>query len=175
MRMLKHCWKTARPRKRTLRALGPIWLVVAIAAATAAVADGEVEAPPESVSLDDLLTLPSALPGESSQQRGGLSRGEWSSRFAAAEAEVEAAKADLDESLDKLTQLMGKTSNWKVGAPGVQAGPDEGATTNYGLKQEIRRKREEVERAERKLIDLVVEANLADVPEDWYKKPDSPQ
>jgi hypothetical protein len=88
---------------------------------------------------------------------------------------VDAAKADLDASLDKLTQMMGKTSNWKVAAPGVQAPVDDGSPTNYGLRQEIKRKREEVGRAERKLIDLVVEANLAGVPEEWYKKPESPK
>jgi hypothetical protein len=172
--MLKRCWKTTRSRKRAIRALSRLWLVVPLLSATAAAADAEVEAPPEGVSLDALLTLPSALPGEASQ-RGGLSRGEWKNKFAAAEAEVEAAKADLDASLAKLTEMMGKTSNWKVAAPGVQAGPDEGSTTNYGLKQEIRRKREEVTRTERKLIDLIVEANLADVPEDWYKNPESPE
>ncbi len=172
--MLKRCWKTTRSAKRAIRALSRSWLAVPLICATAAAADGEPEAPPENVSLDALLTLPSALPGEASQ-RGGLSRAEWRNKFAAAEAEVDAAKADLDTSLAKLTETMGKTSNWKVAAPGVQAGPDDGATTNYGLKQEIRRKREEVERAERKLIDLVVEANLADVPEDWYKQPESPE
>ena len=173
--MLKRCWKTARSPKRAIRALRRAWLVVPLICATAAAADGEPEAPPDNVSLDALLTLPSALPGEASQQRGGLSRGEWKNKFEAAEAEVEAAKADLDASLAKLTEMMGKTSNWKVAAPGVQAAPDDASTTNYGLKQEIRRKREEVERTERKLIDLIVEANLADVPEDWYKKPESPQ
>ena len=172
--MLKRCWKTARSPKRAIRALSCSWLVVPLLCATAAAADAEPEAPAENVSLDALLTLPSALPGEASQ-RGGLSRAEWRNKFAAVEAEVEAAKADLDASLAKLTEMMGKTSNWKVAAPGVQAAPDDGATTNYGLKQEIRRKREEVERAERKLIDLVVEANLADVPEDWYKQPESPE
>ena len=169
--MLKRCWKTSRPWKRAVCALALVWLVTPLVSA----ADGEIEPPPESVSLDALLTLPSALPGEASQQRGGLSRGEWNSKFAAAEAEVEAAKADLDASLDKLTELMGKTSNWKVAAPGAQAAADDGSPTNYGLKQEIRRKREEVARTERKLIDLVVEANLADVPEEWYKKPASPE
>jgi hypothetical protein len=169
---VKRYWKISRTRKRGIRSLGLLWLLVPLVGATAAKA--EVEAPPEGVSLDQLLTLPAALPGESAQ-RGGLSRGEWNGRFVAAEAEVEAAKADLDASLDKLTQMMEKTSNWKVAAPGVQAAPDDGAPTNYGLKQEIRRKREEVTRTERKLIDLVVEANLAGVPEDWYKNSASPE
>ena len=47
--------------------------------------------------------------------------------------------------------------------------PSEKSTVNYGLKQEIQRKREDVARAERRLRDLIVEANLAGVPEEWYK------
>jgi len=167
--MLKRYWKTSRSRKRAIRTLNLLWLVVPFVGAKAA--EQAVEPPSESVSLDQLLTLPSALPVESSQ-RGGLSRGEWNAKFAAAEADVEAAKADLEASLEKLTELVGKTGNWKVAAPGGQAAADDGSSVNYGLKQEIRRKREEVTRTERKLIDLVVEANLAGVPEDWYKKPE---
>ncbi len=142
------------------------WLVVLLVGAVAA--DGEVEPPPRSVTLDQLLTLPSALPVESGQ-RGGQTRAEWNSRFAEAGAAVETAKADLDESLDRLSELAGRTSNWKVAAPGVQAGVDDNSPVDYGLKQEIRRKREEVVRAERVLRDLIVEANLAGVPKNWYR------
>ncbi len=142
------------------------WLVVLLVGAVAA--DGEVEPPPRSVTLDQLLTLPSALPVESGQ-RGGQTRAEWNSRFAEAGAAVETAKADLDESLDRLSELAGRTSNWKVSAPGVQAAPSDNSPVNYGLKQEIRRRREEVVRAERALRDLIVEANLAGVPKNWYR------
>ena len=164
--MVKWCWKFPRTRKRGNGVFGLFWLVVPLVGAVAA--DGEVEPPPRSVTLDQLLTLPSALPVESGQ-RGGVTRAEWNSRFAEAGAEVETAKADLDESLDRLSKLAGRTSNWKVAAPGVQAAVDDNSPVNYGLKQEIRRKREEVVRAERALRDLIVEANLAGVPENWYK------
>ncbi|HEX9814435.1 MAG TPA: hypothetical protein VGB31_05760 [Myxococcota bacterium] len=170
--MLKWCRKFPRIRKRGIGAINLLWLLASLVGAAAA--DEEAAPSPQSVSLDQLLTLPSSLPVESSQ-RGGLSRGEWNSKFAAAEAEVETAKADLEASLDKLSELVGKTGNWKVAAPGAQAAPDDGSPVNYGLKQEIRRKREEVARTERKLIDLIVEANLAGVPEDWYKKSKSPE
>jgi chromosome segregation ATPase len=165
--MVKWCWKFPRARKRGIAVLGLSWLVVPLVAAAAV--DAEAEPRPKSVTLDQLLTLPSALPLESGQ-RGGLTRAEWSSRFAAAEAEVETAKADLAESLDRLSELVGKTSNWKVAAPGVQAGPSENSPVNYGLSQEIQQNREDVTRAERKLRALSVEANLAGVPENWYKK-----
>lgn len=168
--MMKWCWKMLRTRKRAVAALGLLWLVVPLLGVAAE--DGEVAPPPDGVSLDQLLTLPSSLPVEANQY-GGMSRGEWNSRFAKAEADVAAAKADLAVSLDKLSEMAGKTSNWKVAAPGAQAAPDDNSPVNYGLKQEIRRKREEVTRTERKLIDLMVEANLAGVPEDWYKKPEA--
>ena len=167
--MVKWYWKFPRARKRGIAALGLSWLVVPLVVAAAA--DEEAEPPPKSVTLDQLLTLPSALPVESGQ-RGGLTRAEWSGRFAKAEAEVETAQADLDESLERLSELVGKTSNWKVGAPGVQAGASDNSPVNYGLRQEIKQNREDVARAERKLRELIVEANLAGVPEDWYKRPE---
>jgi hypothetical protein len=68
--------------------------------------------------------------------------------------------------------LVGKTSNWKVGAPGVQAAASDNSPVNYGLRQEIKQNREDVARAERKLRELIVEANLAGVPENWYKTPE---
>jgi hypothetical protein len=168
--MVKWRWKFPRIRKRGIGALGLYWLVVPLVGAAAA--DPEVEPPSKSVTLDQLLTLPSALPVESGQ-RGGQTRAEWSRRFAEAEAEVETAKADLEESLDRLSELVGKTSNWKIAAPGVQAAPGDDSPVNYGLRQEIRRKREDVARAERKRRDLIVEANLAGVPENWHKTPKS--
>jgi len=168
--MVKWCRKFPRAPKRGIAGLGLSWLVVPLVGAAAA--DVEAEPPPKSVTLDQLLTLPSALPVESGQ-RGGLTRAEWSGRFAEAEAEVETAEADLDESLDRLSELVGKTSNWKVGAPGVQANSDDNSPVNYGLRQEIQQNREDVARAERKLRDLSVEANLAGVPENWHKAHES--
>jgi hypothetical protein len=168
--MVNWCWKFPRVWQRGIAALGLSWLIVPLVAAAAA--DVEAEPPPRSVTLDQLLTLPSALPVESGQ-RGGLTRGAWSGRFAEAEAEVETAQADLDESLERLSELVGKTSNWKVGAPGVQVGANDNSPVNYGLRQEIQQNREDVARAERKLRELSVEANLAGVPENWYKKPES--
>jgi hypothetical protein len=166
--MLKWCCKFSRTRKHGIGLLGLLWLVVPFVGAAAE--DVEVEPPPKSVTLDQLLTLPSELPVESGQY-GGLTRGEWSGRFAEAEANVETAKADLEESLDKLSELVGKTSNWTIAAPGgFQAAPSENSPVDYGLKQEVQRKREDVARAERELRDLIVEANLAGVPENWHKK-----
>ncbi len=163
--MMQWYWRLDRGRKRQLTVLGLCWLV---AVPVAAAADGEVEVPPApDVSLDQLLTLPAALPVESGE-RAGVTRAEWNSRFAQAQVELDTAKSSLDESLNRLAEMAAQSGNWKVAAPGGQAAPDDNSPINYGLKQEIRRKREELERAERKLRDLAVEANLAGVPEHWY-------
>ena len=168
--MVKWCWKFPRIRKRGVAAFGGLWLVWLVVPLVGAVAaDGEVESPPGSVTLDQLLTLPSALPADSGQ-RAGQTRAEWNSRFAEAESAVETAKTDLDESLDKLSELVGKKGNWKIAAPGVQAAVDDDSPVDYGLKQQIRRNREEVVRTERALRDLIVEANLAGVPKNWYSE-----
>lgn len=168
IRMVKWYWKFARDRKRGIAALGALWLAVPLVGAAAD--DVEVDSSPKSVTLDRLLTLP-ATPLIESGQRGGLTRGEWSARFADAEAAVETAKAELDASLDKMSEVVGKSSNWKIAAPGMQAAaPSDNSPANYGLKQAVQRKREGVARAERELRDLIVEANLAGVPESWHKR-----
>jgi hypothetical protein len=64
--MVKWCWKFLRTRKRGIAALGLYWLIVPLVGAAAA--DAEVDPPPKSVTLDQLLTLPSALPVESVQR-----------------------------------------------------------------------------------------------------------
>jgi hypothetical protein len=129
------------------------------------------EAPP-TVTLDRLLTLPTALDVDSGR-RGNATRAEWNGRFATADAEVEAAKTALEESLKKLDDLAGEAGNWKVSAPGVQINPDDETPLNYGLRQEIRRRREDVERTEREVRGLLIEANLAGVPEYWYRSESS--
>ena len=41
---------------------------------------------------------------------------------------------------------------------------------SYGLKQQIRRDREDVKRAEKELVELKVKANLSGVPEEWWNE-----
>lgn len=145
-------------------------------------ARAEDPAPPPNVELDDLLRLPDGLvsPYEV-DRRGGATRDQWRSRFSAARDDLSQATKALRASLDELDELGGQ-GNWKMAPPGLgqlqqqqgpsgSASPDGNQTTgaplNYGLANSIRGQKQEVQRAERALRDLEVEANLAGVPEDW--------
>ncbi len=58
-----------------------------------------------------------------------------------------------------------------MAAPGAQP-TAENSPVSYKLRQDIRKYREEVGRAERRLRDLEVEASLAGVPPEWQKAPE---
>jgi hypothetical protein len=63
--------------------------------------------------------------------------------------------------------LAGEKAGWQMSAPGVQAMNPEDSPVSYELRQELRRQREEIERFERRLRELEVEAKLAGVPDEW--------
>ncbi len=122
---------------------------------------------PPSVALDQLLELPPSFEIKAPRP-GGATRAEWRDRFGAAHAEDAAAKEALKQAMGKLEGLASQRSNWNVLSPGAEAPQDGDMPLDYALKQEIRGYREEVERAERGLRELGVEANLAGVPEEWH-------
>jgi len=120
------------------------------------------------VELHQLLKLPSNLELEP-EVRGGATRAEWRARFQTAREELAAARAALARTQAKLEDLAGDSSAWKMGAPGLG-----GASTSasqgpldYAISTEMKRNRQEVQRTERRLSELEVEANLAGVPESW--------
>lgn len=132
-------------------------------------ASNQAKAGPDApaVPLDRLLRLPDSIGrGAPEPRRGGLTRPEWEARFREAHSELETARKGLDQVQRQLEQEAGQVSNWQVAAPGQQAA-SENSPLSYKLTQEIRRRREEVEVTERRLQSLIVEANLAGVPEDW--------
>jgi len=123
------------------------------------------------VGIDRLLTLPKSN-SYREERYGGISRSEWMERFSAANDAVEKAKQELVETQEKLDAAANQSSGWQVAPPGAPAG--EAGTTSFQLVQQVRRHREEVEDAERKKRELIVEANLAGVPEDWYRAEEKP-
>jgi len=115
--------------------------------------------------LERLLTLPS---GESYgvDRRGGLSRGEWRARFNEITTALANERQALADAEGRLDEAAGSAPNWQMApVPGMQPSPD--APLDYQLRVAIRRHRSEIERLERKLRQLEIEANLAGVPPEW--------
>ncbi len=119
------------------------------------------------VALEKLLKLPDSL-DYSVERRSGATRGEWRERFRKARADREAAQAALRASQAEL-QETAEEGDWTFTPPGLPGGASGAASGNYRMRQEIRRHRDEIARAEKRLADLDVEANLAGVPEDWRR------
>jgi hypothetical protein len=158
-----------RPGRRTIVgcAAGAValWGLVGIPCPALA----EDSPPPPIVDLDQLLVLPHSLELEP-ETRGGATKAEWRSRFQSAREDLAAARAALAKTQAKLEDVASGTSSWKMGAPGLGAtdlGANSDAPLDYSLSNEMRRNREEVERSERLLTELEIEAELAGVPRDW--------
>jgi hypothetical protein len=135
----------------------------------------EDEPSPPIVELDQLLVLPDSLELDP-ETRGGATKAEWRARFQSAREDLVAARAALAKTQAKLEDVASDTSAWKMGAPGLggpDANPTKDAPLDYSLSNEMRRNREEVERSERRLTELEIEAELAGVPRDWRELPPS--
>jgi hypothetical protein len=124
---------------------------------------------PSPVPLDALLRLPgSAAPPTEQPSRGGATRKEWEERFARANADLAAARERLASAQTQLGELAANTESWQVTAPGAAAGSSgENGPLSYSLRQEIRRAREDIARAEQAYHELRIEANFAGVPPEW--------
>jgi hypothetical protein len=116
-------------------------------------------------SLDQLLELPKGL-DYGGQRRGGLTRGEWRSRFQGLRKALDAEQRALDAAKKELGEIAGSSDAWSVGPPIPGAGSSD-TPLDYRLRQEINRHKDEVDRLERALRELAVQADLAGVPEEW--------
>ncbi len=144
-------------------------LVLALLANTAPLAVAEEPPSPPVVALDQLLKIPDTLVFEPAT-RGRNTRVQWRERFEKARAELAEARADLAKSQVKMKEMAEGTSAWKMGAPGIGSVDASSRDTplDYSLSNEMRRNREDVERGERRLSELEIEANLAGVPREWW-------
>lgn len=128
-------------------------------------------APSGGSDLDRLLKLPSTL-DYGYEKRGGATRAEWRARFDEARASLASAEEALAKAQDELAHTVGQSDAWNVAPPGLPAeATTEGGTDSFRLRQEVRRQRSEIARAQRRLRELEVEANLVGVPEDWRGTP----
>lgn len=116
--------------------------------------------------LDRLLRIPESV-GYSTDEKGGATRSEWRQRFDDARGAVGSAERTLAASQTKLATVAGSKSEWQFSPPGVPSQPSEDSSSNFQLREQVRRQRGELDRARVRLRELDVQANLAGVPEEW--------
>jgi hypothetical protein len=128
--------------------------------------NGEPSAPPPapSVELDRLFELPDSFSSHT-ERLGGAIRPEWLLLFREARAAVTEAEDNLRQAEQELDQLANDSSSWNVSPPG--AGEPNSGPLSFRLRQDIRRFREDEERARKALRALEVRADLAGVPAGW--------
>jgi hypothetical protein len=118
------------------------------------------------IELDLLLKLPSNLEFERERRRGATAD-DWRSRFKLSRADIETAKRELREARTKLDSLAegGSGTQWQMAPPG--SNQTEASPMSFKLREDIRRGKDNVLDAERKQRALIIEADLASVPESW--------
>lgn len=117
--------------------------------------------------LDRLMRIPESV-GYSTDEKGGASRAEWRKRFGDARNAVSNAEKALAASQSKLATVAESKGDWQFSPPGVPAQqPSEDSSSNFQLRELVRRQRGELDRARARLRELNVQANLAGVPEEW--------
>lgn len=164
--------QAGRSTRISLAALG-----LALGAAAPVAWGQQEETPAAEVPLEKLFKLPESVATTPSSQprRGGRTRAEWQARFEKAEAELAKAKQDLDASRKELEEVAPDQA-WSMSAPGLPAQASNSETSiDFRLRQQIRKQREDLERAEHQITELAVEANLAGVPEEWRESAAEPQ
>lgn len=133
-------------------------------------ASGGKPAPPdepaESVELDRLLQLPSSMTFDD-EERSGASPEAWRERFRRSYREIQAAKDRIEATRRALDEAAGTSggSQWQMGPPG--SNNTEVTPVSFRLREELREGREQLEEAERRHRELVIQADLAGVPEAW--------
>lgn len=162
-----------------MRAVCRAWLAVlglflAGQGAWAQAADDQDAAAPSSarptpgaeVALDQLLTLPSDRTF-AVEKKGGLTRGEWRSRYGEVRGDLAKERAAYEQTQAKLEDAAG--SAWSVNPiPGSEQDVSRNPV-DFQLRTQLRKHRDEIERLERKIRQLDIEANLAQVPDDWRR------
>jgi hypothetical protein len=116
--------------------------------------------------LDKLLRIPDSV-GYSTDEKGGATRVEWRERFGDARLAVANAEKSLAATQAKLATAAGEKSEWQLTPPGVPSQASEDSSSNFQLREQVRRQRGELDRSRARLRELEIQANLAGVPEEW--------
>lgn len=143
---------------------GAIALLLAVAAGSQE-GGGAPSAAPR-VELDKLLKLPPSM-DYSVDTRGGQTPGEWRGRFQRIRTALVSERQALEEAETRLEETASGSDAWRIAPPIPGAGSTADAPLDFQLRQEIRKRREEIAHLEQELQELEIEADLAGVPEAW--------
>lgn len=129
--------------------------------------------------LDALLQLPDRYRdlGTGARSVAGASEDEWRRRFGRAKTELLESRAGLEQTKRELDSMAegGGASQWSVAPPGGSgSGGPSTSPLSFKLRQELKRNRERLEEADRRLRELEIQADLAGVPPDWRGEPVPP-
>lgn len=122
-------------------------------------------APPQ-VEFERLFRLPKSYNAGGGRHRGVTSEG-WRTRFAETSSAVASAQRELADAQDALENTAADSSQWQMGAPGLGQSNADHASVSYKLRAQIRGLRDDVAAAEQQQRELVIEADLAGVPDSW--------
>ena len=124
--------------------------------------------PPPTVDLDRLLRLPRSYQA-STNRHGGGTAASWRTRFLESSAAAEEVRQTLAAAQAQLENAAATSSQWQLGAPGLGSPDAEHATVSYKLRSQIRQLRDDVVTAEKSHQELMIEADLAGVPQSWRR------
>jgi hypothetical protein len=131
---------------------------------------GDARSPEGDPGLDALLQLPSSYSMDEPDAVAGANEKEWRRRFVKAESALATARDQLEATRAELDSVAGEggSSQWSIAPPGSSSGD---STTNspmsFKLRQQLREDRERIEKLEKALRELRIEADLAGVPQHW--------
>lgn len=164
-------WRIHRRRRPGIAPCTAVLLVAAIVLSGPAPAAAEGEAanavpPGRAVPLEKLLKLPDAT-GYDMERRGGATRSEWRARYERAYEERDEARKSYEEAMAKLEKVASDSDTWRLVPPGGDVAAEN--QDNIRLRRDLEKRRSELERAEKRVRDLDIEADLASVPPEWRR------
>lgn len=148
---------------------------MSVASARVGIAEEPAATEAPKVRLDQLMRLPDSYRADPAPLRGkGLGAEHWRERFATADRDLLLAEKDLANAQAAQGQQVGSSSSWQMSAPGVfgaavARSDGEQIPLSFRLREAVRKRKQELEQAKRTQRDLIVEADLASVPEGWRR------
>ena len=124
--------------------------------------------PPPELELDRLLRIPRGAIA-APELRGGKDRATWASEFSGAREEVQGLELRIRETQEQLREAAPQDWSFSPTGGGAPSDPEV-----LKLRALLRRDRQSLQAALKRLQELEVEASLAGAPASWREPPEVP-